>query len=100
MGRLTRRGFLDKAIGGGLAASLPNAGLGQTARSTNRRPNVLFLMSDDMGVDLGCYGSRFQAHTPNLDALAKTGVRFDRNHCRSEERRVGKECRSRWAPDH
>jgi arylsulfatase A-like enzyme len=35
-----------------------------------------------MRVELGCYGSRFHAHTPNLDALAQAGVRFDRNHCR------------------
>ena len=34
-----------------------------------------------MRVELDCYGSRFHAHTPNLDALAQAGVRFDRNHC-------------------
>jgi len=38
-------------------------------------------MADDMRVELGCYGSRFRSLTPNLDALAKTGVRFDRNYC-------------------
>ena len=38
-------------------------------------------MSDDMRVELGCYASRFGAQTPNLDTLAKTGVRFDRNYC-------------------
>ena len=38
-------------------------------------------MSDDMRVELGCYGSMFHAQTPNLDALAKSGVRFDRNYC-------------------
>ena len=38
-------------------------------------------MSDDMRVELGCYGSMFDAKTPNLDALAKSGVRFDRNYC-------------------
>jgi len=38
-------------------------------------------MSDDMRVELGCYGSRFHAQTPNLDALARRGVRFDRNYC-------------------
>src|SRR5260370_25226430 len=30
---------------------------------------------------LGCYGSMFRAQTPNLDAPAKSGVRFDRNYC-------------------
>jgi arylsulfatase A-like enzyme len=64
-----------------LAASLPPAALAQTARSTARKPNVLFIMSDDMRVELGCYGSLFHALTPNLDALAHAGVRFDRNYC-------------------
>ena len=34
-----------------------------------------------MRVELGCYGSMFQARTPHLDALARSGVRFDRNYC-------------------
>src|SRR5258708_2361952 len=34
-----------------------------------------------MRVELGCYASRFGAQTPHLDALAKSGVRFDRNYC-------------------
>lgn len=38
-------------------------------------------MADDMRVELGCYGSMFQAQTPHLDALARSGVRFDRNYC-------------------
>jgi arylsulfatase A-like enzyme len=38
-------------------------------------------MSDDMRVELGCYASMFNAQTPNLDALASAGVRFDRNYC-------------------
>ncbi len=39
------------------------------------RPNILLIMSDDMGYsDLGCYGGEIA--TPNLDALAAGGVRF------------------------
>ena len=39
------------------------------------RPNIILIMSDDMGFsDLSCYGGEIQ--TPNLDALAKNGVRF------------------------
>jgi arylsulfatase A-like enzyme len=38
-------------------------------------------MADDMRVELGCYQSMFGAITPNLDALAAAGVRFDRNYC-------------------
>jgi arylsulfatase len=41
----------------------------------DKRPNILIIMSDDMGFsDLGCYGSEIK--TPNLDQLAATGVRF------------------------
>ncbi|HEX6987805.1 MAG TPA: sulfatase-like hydrolase/transferase, partial [Planctomycetaceae bacterium] len=39
------------------------------------RPNVVVILSDDMGwSDLGCYGSEIE--TPNLDALAGRGLRF------------------------
>ncbi|MFV0378642.1 MAG: arylsulfatase [Mangrovibacterium sp.] len=40
-----------------------------------QKPNIILIMSDDMGFsDLGCYGG--EIHTPNLDKLAQTGVRF------------------------
>ena len=39
-------------------------------------PNVIFILADDLGwMDLGCYGSSFY-ETPNLDQLAREGVRF------------------------
>ena len=39
------------------------------------RPNVLIIIADDLGFsDLGCYGGEID--TPNLDALAKNGMRF------------------------
>ncbi len=39
------------------------------------RPNIILIMSDDMGwSDIGCYGG--ETETPNLDSLAKGGVRF------------------------
>src|SRR5688572_9007512 len=40
------------------------------------RPNVILIVADDLGwADLGCYGSTFH-RTPNLDALAASGIRF------------------------
>lgn len=45
------------------------------------RPNVLFIISDDLGAQsLGCYGNT-QCKTPNLDSLASRGVRFTRAYC-------------------
>jgi len=42
---------------------------------TADRPNIVFIMADDMGYsDLGCFGS--EINTPNLDALARGGVRL------------------------
>lgn len=56
-------------LGGGAADS---AG----ATPAPRRPNVVFILADDLGwADLGCYGSKFY-ETPNLDRLAKQGMRF------------------------
>lgn len=42
----------------------------------SRRPNIIYLMADDMGWgDAGCYGQK-QIQTPNIDRLAQEGTRF------------------------
>jgi N-sulfoglucosamine sulfohydrolase len=52
-------------------------GLAATPAAANEpaRRNVLLLIADDLGLDLGCYGNT-KVRTPNIDALAKNGVRF------------------------
>jgi arylsulfatase A-like enzyme len=60
-----------------LSALLVSVGLSAPASS---RPNVLLILSDDLAATLGCYGDS-QAKTPQLDALAKRSVRFDRAYC-------------------
>jgi arylsulfatase A-like enzyme len=52
----------------------------RSAQAQATRPNVLFIISDDLRAELGCYGSQ-RAQTPNIDALARTGVRFERAYC-------------------
>ncbi|MCD6598201.1 MAG: arylsulfatase [Bacteroidales bacterium] len=40
------------------------------------KPNIVFIMADDLGYgELGCYGQE-KIHTPNIDALAKQGMKF------------------------
>lgn len=50
------------------------------AQAAVSRPNVLFLVSDDLNCFLGAYGDPL-AKTPNIDRLAARGVRFDRAYC-------------------
>ena len=48
------------------------------ANAAEPRPNILFIMSDDHGYQaMSCYGSQVN-QTPNIDRLAKEGMRFDR----------------------
>lgn len=58
-----------------IAAALM-AGGALAANAAPERPNIVFIMCDDMGYgDLGCYGQKYIS-TPNIDSLARQGVRF------------------------
>ena len=60
-------------LGGGLFSVIPNI----QAQHKNPRPNIVFIMADDLGwSDLGVTGSDFH-ETPNIDRLASEGLRFD-----------------------
>lgn len=60
-----------------VALAMAYAGSISTAAQSNaRKPNVIFILADDLGwSELGCYGNSFN-ETPNLDKLARQGTRF------------------------
>lgn len=51
-----------------------------TSAADAQRPNVLFLICDDLNCDLECYGHPL-VKSPNIDRLAERGVRFERAYC-------------------
>jgi arylsulfatase A-like enzyme len=74
-----RRQFLTDALrcsaGAVGAAALSSCGSTEQTKE-GRRPNIVFLMADDLGYgDLGCYGQK-TIRTPNIDRLAATGMKF------------------------
>ncbi|MCX7012809.1 MAG: sulfatase-like hydrolase/transferase [Candidatus Sumerlaeota bacterium] len=79
--RLNRRQFL-LASGAGFAA-LAGRLPGLPAAPAADRPNIVFILADDIGYgDLGCYGAT-KVKTPNLDRLATQGIRFTDAHSSS-----------------
>ena len=73
-----RRHFLHLAAAGTAGSLLPSAcSAPEPGSSEARRPNIVMIMSDDMGYsDLGCYGGEIA--TPNLDRLGYNDLRFTR----------------------
>ena len=71
-----RREFMS-ALGRGAAGLAILGGLRQAlGLPANQKPNIVFILVDDLGwSDLGCYGNRFH-ETPNIDHLATQGMRF------------------------
>lgn len=80
MQNLNRREFLNLAAGGAAAVVIPSSGcqseFASAGSAAKKRPNIIFIMVDDLGwADLGCYGSK-AISTPNIDRMASEGIRF------------------------
>lgn len=59
------------ALTGAVAAAEAEA-----QKATPERPNIIFILADDMGYgDLSCFGSK-HVKTPNIDRLSETGTTF------------------------
>jgi len=79
MSPYTRRDFLKTTAAAGVAAPLAMGGKASARGEGERRPNLVFVFSDQMrGMDMGCAGNA-QVQTPNMDKLASQGTRL--THC-------------------
>jgi len=79
---VNRREFIKFAIGGAAAVAMPNYGcaVGGSSEAAAERPNIILIMADDLGYgDIGCYGNK-KISTPNIDALARGGLKFTDYH--------------------
>ena len=73
---MNRRQFLKNMAAASVCLGLGDSANLTTAAAIRRPPNVVVFYTDDQGtLDVNCFGSK-DLHTPNMDALAKKGVRF------------------------
>ncbi|HYN84472.1 MAG TPA: sulfatase-like hydrolase/transferase [Pyrinomonadaceae bacterium] len=81
--RIGRREFVRRTLAGASAAAVCSSAAPRSVARGARRPNLLFILADDLGWgDLSCYG-RPDYRTPNLDRLASQGVRLTRAYSAS-----------------
>ncbi len=82
----TRREFLKSigcvAVSSGAMSLLPSCNsIAQTLRAEKKPPNIIYIMTDDHAAQaISCYGSKINK-TPNLDRIAKEGMRFANCFC-------------------
>jgi arylsulfatase A-like enzyme len=80
---VTRRNLLGMAATGGAAFAVAATAASSTAQTPERRPNIVFILADDMGyADISCYGRR-DLTTANIDRIAAQGVRFAQAYANS-----------------
>jgi arylsulfatase A-like enzyme len=75
-GTASRRMFLAGVAGTAFLSLAPRGRAAEKRTPTERKPNIIFALVDDVGYsELGCYGNRFN-ETPDLDRMAAEGMRF------------------------
>ena len=52
---------------------------------TNSQPDIVFIIVDDLNDWLGCLGGHPDAKSPNIDALASSGMLFSQAYCNSPQ---------------
>jgi len=72
---MNRRRFMQVAAGSAAVMTLPQIPLKATEKAAPERPNILWISTEDISPDLGCYGDGY-AVTPNIDKLAARGIRY------------------------
>ncbi|UCF42640.1 MAG: arylsulfatase [Planctomycetota bacterium] len=85
MSTQTRREFLRRTGFAAISAALSPGcvRIGQRTLLQSKRPNIIFVLADDLGYgDLGCYGQE-KIKTPNLDRMAAEGMRFTQHYAGS-----------------
>ena len=82
-GKISRRRFVQTTAASSLA--LAGVGLGRRAWAQSAKPNIVFVMADDLGyADVSCYGQRDYT-TPNIDRLAIEGLKFTQAYSNSPD---------------
>ena len=77
--RLDRRSFL-RTTASALGATAALTSGARIARAAEGRPNLLFIVCDQMNLDAMSYLGNANVKTPNLDRLAQRGVTFMESH--------------------
>jgi hypothetical protein len=78
---ISRRRFVEATAANSLA--LAGIGFGRPARAQSPKPNIVFILADDLGyADVSSYGQRDYT-TPNIDRLAIEGLKFTQAYANS-----------------